>query len=74
MNERTRERNVLDGIDFPTRILLAVDGSEDAALAAQAATNIHARTGAELHLVHAWQGFPLWPGLPRSACSEQAVE
>ncbi len=74
MNETTREYDDLDVIDFPPRILLAIDGSEDAALAAQAAADLHARTGAELHLVHVWQGFPLWPGLQRSAYSEQAIE
>ncbi len=40
---------------FPTRILLATDGSEDAFLAAQAALDLSDRTGAELHVVHAWQ-------------------
>ncbi len=74
MNEKTHERNDLAVIDFPTKILPAVDGSEDAALATRAAADIHARTGAVLHLVHAWQGSPLWPGLPRSACFERAVE
>jgi nucleotide-binding universal stress UspA family protein len=40
---------------FPTRILLATDGSPDAALAASVATDLSKRAGAELHLVHAWQ-------------------
>ena len=40
---------------FPTRILLATDGSEDAFLAAQAALDLSDRIGAELHVVHAWQ-------------------
>lgn len=38
---------------LPTKILLATDGSEDAALALRAAADIHVRTGAELHLVYA---------------------
>lgn len=40
---------------FPTRILLATDGSEDAELAARAATDLSTRAGAELHIIHAWQ-------------------
>ncbi len=43
-------------MDFlPSRILLASDGSEDAALAARAATELSGKIGAELHLVHAWR-------------------
>ena len=38
--------------DFPTRILLATDGSEGADLAASRAVNLAQRTGSELHLVH----------------------
>jgi nucleotide-binding universal stress UspA family protein len=43
---------------LPTRILLATDGSEDAALALRAAVDLSTRTGSELHVVHAWQAFP----------------
>ncbi len=39
-------------------ILLATDGSEEAALAARAAVNLAERGGAELHLVHAWTDVP----------------
>ncbi|HEX5506621.1 MAG TPA: universal stress protein [Thermomicrobiales bacterium] len=41
--------------DFPRRILLATDGSADAALAARAALDLADAGGAELHLAHAWQ-------------------
>lgn len=41
----------------PERVLLATDGSEDAALAAKAAGDI-CRGGAELHVVHVWQAVP----------------
>ncbi len=41
---------------FPTKILLATDGSRDAALAAQAAVDLSRRSGSELHVVHVWQG------------------
>ena len=50
-----------DGIARPDRILLATDGSSDADLAARAATDLARKTGAELHVAHAWhhnvQGF-----------------
>lgn len=39
-------------------ILLATDGSEDAILAARAAGDLSQKTGAELHLVRAWQAVP----------------
>ena len=38
--------------DFPTKILLATDGSEGAELAASRAVELVQRTGSELHLVH----------------------
>ena len=38
---------------FPTRILLATDGSEEAALAAKTAGDIAQNTGSELDVVHA---------------------
>lgn len=37
---------------FPTRILLAVDGSEDVELAARMAVDLAEETGSELHVVH----------------------
>jgi nucleotide-binding universal stress UspA family protein len=40
-----------------TRILLATDGSEDAALAARAAADLSDRARAGLHVVHVWQGL-----------------
>ncbi len=38
--------------DFPGKILLATDGSEDAKLAARAAISLAGDTGAELHVGH----------------------
>ena len=38
--------------DFPTRILLATDGSEEAALAARTAVNLANETGSVLHVVY----------------------
>ncbi len=43
---------------FPTRVLLATDGSPDAALAAQSAIELCERTGSELHVVHVGEYLP----------------
>ncbi|HSK84906.1 MAG TPA: universal stress protein [Rubrobacter sp.] len=43
---------------WPRTILLATDGSEDAALAARAASNLAEKTGAELHVVHVVRYLP----------------
>jgi nucleotide-binding universal stress UspA family protein len=40
---------------FPTKILLATDGSEDAVLATRAAADLSSRTGSKLYVVHAWR-------------------
>jgi len=37
---------------FPTKILLATDGSDEAKLATQAATELSRETGSELHVVY----------------------
>jgi nucleotide-binding universal stress UspA family protein len=42
----------------PKKILLATDGSQDAALATRAAVDLAARTGSELHVVHVWEALP----------------
>ena len=43
---------------FPTRILLATDGSEDAELAARTAADLAESTGSELHVVTVGRAFP----------------
>jgi nucleotide-binding universal stress UspA family protein len=43
---------------MPEKVLLATDGSKDAALAARAAVDVCEGTGAELHVVHAWHSVP----------------
>jgi nucleotide-binding universal stress UspA family protein len=40
------------------KVLLATDGSKDAALAARATVDVCERTGAELHVVHVWYSVP----------------
>ena len=43
---------------MPEKVLLATDGSKEAALAARAAVDVCEGTDAELHVVHAWQSVP----------------
>ena len=47
---------------FPTKILLATDASEEAALAAQTAVDMVNKTGSELHVVHARFALPWTTG------------
>ena len=47
---------------FSNGIMVATDGSAGANLAARAAVDLAARTGAGLHVVHVWQ--EAWPGDP----------
>jgi nucleotide-binding universal stress UspA family protein len=44
--------------NFLNKVLLATDGSEDAALAARAAIELSNRTTSELHVVHVWHDVP----------------
>ena len=43
---------------FPTKMLLATDGSEDAELAATTAVGLARSTASELHVVHTWRPVP----------------
>ena len=56
---------------FPTRILLATDGSPEAVLAEAAAAELAAGTGSELHVVYVVSTVPELP-YPRAAVREQA--
>jgi nucleotide-binding universal stress UspA family protein len=49
---------------FPTKILLATDGSKDAELAARTATELTDKTGSELHVVHVFGITPWYPVYP----------
>ena len=46
---------------FPTRILLAIDGSREAELAARTAADLSQKTHSELHVVHAVSIAPVGP-------------
>ena len=43
---------------FPEKVLLATDGLENTTLAARAAVDLAQKSGAELHVIHAWQTVP----------------
>lgn len=45
-------------VRFPTKILLATDGSKDADLAARAAVDLADKSASKLHLAHAWTNVP----------------
>jgi nucleotide-binding universal stress UspA family protein len=44
---------------FPTRILLATDGSKEAVLAARTAVDVAEKTGSELHVIHVHRILPV---------------
>lgn len=64
--------------DFPAKILVATDGSEDSMLAVKAAVRFSNETGAELHLVHVGESLPLYPppasGPPPSTPSRGEIQ
>ncbi len=66
---------------FPTKILLATDGSEEAALAAQTAVDIAGKTNSELHVVyvgpspeHVGMGPPLIADIPAPSQEQFSTE
>src|SRR5829696_3371734 len=58
---------------FPAKILVAIDGSEEAALAALTAADIAQKTGSELHVVHARLMLP-WTGYSAGTLTGSAVD
>jgi nucleotide-binding universal stress UspA family protein len=71
-------------IDYPRKVLLATDGTEDSVMAGYAAVALADRAGAELHVVHVWHtastapseavvGRPAYlPSEPASCAERQA--
>lgn len=59
---------------FPSKILLATDGSAGAALAARATVNLSIKTGSELHIVHVAQVIPAYDGEPEPPSSSLSPE
>jgi nucleotide-binding universal stress UspA family protein len=59
---------------FPTRILLATDGSREAELAARSAAELSQKTDSELHVVHAFGIAPVGPPVYPEATGLQSEE
>jgi len=59
---------------FPTRILLAIDGSTGAELAARSAAELSQKTDSELHVVHAFGIAPVGPPVYPEATDLQSEE
>jgi nucleotide-binding universal stress UspA family protein len=59
---------------FPTKILLATDGSREAELAARTAADLGEKTGSELHVVHVFGIAPVGPPVYPEATDLQGVE
>jgi nucleotide-binding universal stress UspA family protein len=57
---------------FPTTVLLATDGSEEASLATGAAVEISDKTGSELHVIHVYGVAPIYPLYPEATDPEGA--
>jgi nucleotide-binding universal stress UspA family protein len=51
---------------FPTRVLLATDGSEEAQLALGTAADLAQKTDSELHIVHVWPVVRLYSNVDRA--------
>jgi nucleotide-binding universal stress UspA family protein len=52
---------------FPTKILLATDGSEEAKLAATVAADLSGKTDSELHVVHVFGIAPVGSSYPEAS-------
>ena len=59
---------------FPTKILLATDGSEEATLAAATASGLANRTGSELHVLTVGPGYPYYELPDYPARFEEVVD
>ena len=59
---------------FPTKILLATDGSREAELAARTAADLAEKTNSELHVVHVFGIAPVGPPVYPEAAALQGVE
>jgi nucleotide-binding universal stress UspA family protein len=59
---------------FPTKILLATDGSKEAELATATATDLAQKTHSEVHVVHVFGIAPIGPPVYPEATDLQSVE
>jgi nucleotide-binding universal stress UspA family protein len=61
MRDQRRVRRTPYMSIFPTKVLLAIDGSKEAELAARSAAELADKTGSELHVVHVFGITPWYP-------------
>jgi nucleotide-binding universal stress UspA family protein len=59
---------------FPTRVLLATDGSEEAELALQTATSLAKSTGSEMRMVPVDEGIPYLTEVLKREAEEQTEQ
>jgi nucleotide-binding universal stress UspA family protein len=59
---------------FPTKILLATDGSREAELATRTAADLAEKTDSELHLVHVFGIVPWYPVYPETTTPEWVAQ
>jgi nucleotide-binding universal stress UspA family protein len=59
---------------FPTKVLVATDGSREAQLAAQSAADLSMKTHSEVHLVHVFGIAPVGPPVYPEASTLQSAE
>ena len=59
---------------FPTKILLATDGSREAELAGRTAADVAEKTGSELHVVHVFGLAPVGPPVYPGAADVEGIE
>jgi nucleotide-binding universal stress UspA family protein len=59
---------------FPTKVLLATDGSREAELAARTAADLSQKTDSELHVVHVFGIAPVGPPVYPEATDLQSEE
>ncbi len=70
----SREEDTHSMSIFPTKILVATDGSKEAELAARTAADLAEKTASELHLVHVFGIAPWYPVYPGATTPEWAVQ
>jgi nucleotide-binding universal stress UspA family protein len=59
---------------FPTKVLVATDGSREAELASRTAADLAQKTHSELHVVHAFGVVPVGPPVYPEATDFQSAE
>ncbi len=70
----SRERRIRNMSIFPTKILVATDGSKEAELATRTAADLAEKTVSELHLIHVFGIAPWYPVYAEAAAPEWVAQ